>query len=142
MVKADVDTRSFIIEMQDLTDEMVIEVKAELSATAKNAVDYAVQSANFRTGTGTLKGSITYNPKENNADSYDIGAPVNYAPYVEFGTGTGFVQPADQDITALAALFKGAGIREVNLPARPYLIPAVFKAWDEYLERIEKIKLS
>ncbi len=46
-----------------------------------------------------------------------------YAPYVEFGTGTKVVAP--DDVADYAMTFKGRGIRKVNLPARPYLFPAM-----------------
>ena len=45
-----------------------------------------------------------------------------YGAYVEFGTGTKVVAPAD--VSDYAWTFKGKGIRKVNLRARPYLFPA------------------
>lgn len=46
-----------------------------------------------------------------------------YAPYVEFGTGTRVVAPAD--VADYAITFKGRGTRQVNNRAQPYLFPAV-----------------
>ena len=54
-----------------------------------------------------------------------ITAGVKYALFVEFGTG-GLVQvPAG--LESIAAKFKGQGKRVINLPARPFLIPAAVK---------------
>jgi hypothetical protein len=48
---------------------------------------------------------------------------VNYAPFIVFGTGS-FVDDAflqQYGLVSYAAQFKGAGIREVNLPMRDFL---------------------
>lgn len=48
---------------------------------------------------------------------------VDYAPFIEFGTGA-FVDEAflqQYGLVAYAAQFKGAGIKQVNLPMRTFL---------------------
>lgn len=66
-----------------------------------------------------------------------IGSEIGYGPYLEFGTGKMVNVPAE--LEAYAAQFKGKGIREVNLPARPHLFPA-FERWRKiYMDRLEKI---
>lgn len=48
---------------------------------------------------------------------------VNYAPFIEFGTGA-FVDKSflqEFGLVNYALQFKGKGVREVNLPARTYL---------------------
>lgn len=50
-----------------------------------------------------------------------------YAPYQEFGTGTGaavFVPTLEPELQTYAATFKGKGIRRVNMGSQPYLFPA------------------
>jgi hypothetical protein len=62
-----------------------------------------------------------------------------YAPFLEFGTGGKVDVPSGwQD---LAIKFKGKGIKKINLPARPHLIPAFYKAKD-YLKKkiVEDVK--
>jgi len=65
------------------------------------------------------------------------GTKVNYAPYVEFGTGT--LVDVPEGLEDYAMQFKGQGIRQVNLPARPYLFPAFFKEQKELLKRLKTL---
>jgi hypothetical protein len=50
------------------------------------------------------------------------GSLAPYAPYVEFGTGGLVDVPKEFDEQARRAL--GKGIKQVNLPPRPYMYPA------------------
>jgi hypothetical protein len=60
-----------------------------------------------------------------------------YAPFVEFGTG-GLVQ-VPNELKEIAIKFKGKGIRQVNLRARPYLYPALLRGRAEYLDKLKKV---
>lgn len=60
-----------------------------------------------------------------------------YAPFVEFGTG-GLVQ-VPTELKEMAIKFKGKGIKQVNLRARPYLYPALLRGRIEYLEKLKKV---
>jgi HK97 gp10 family phage protein len=60
-----------------------------------------------------------------------------YAPFVEFGTGRMVQVP--EEWKEIAIKFKGAGIKEVNLPARPYMYPAYIEGRNKYLERLKAI---
>jgi HK97 gp10 family phage protein len=60
-----------------------------------------------------------------------------YAPFVEFGTG-GLVQ-VPNELKEIAIKFKGKGIRQVNLRARPYLYPALLRGRTEYLDKLKKV---
>jgi hypothetical protein len=60
-----------------------------------------------------------------------------YAPFVEFGTG-GLVQ-VPNELKQQAIKFKGKGIRQVNLRARPYLYPALLRGRTEYLDKLKKV---
>ena len=90
----------------------------ELGKTALEVVRFAKQ--NVVTDKGPLKQSIKAERKNK---SVDIVAGANYAPYVEFGTGR-LVSLDDMKELGIpdsyAAQFKGKGIKEVNLPARPF----------------------
>ena len=70
-----------------------------------------------------------------NALNVEVVANKEYAPYVEFGTGTMVEVP--KGLEDYAMQFKGQGIKKVNLPARPYLFPAYFA---EIPKMISKIK--
>jgi len=60
-----------------------------------------------------------------------------YAPFVEFGTGRMVEVP--NEWKEIAIKFKGQGIKEVNLPARPYMYPAYVEGRKKYLERLKAI---
>ena len=65
-----------------------------------------------------------------------VGTNVEYSPYVEFGTGTEVDVPAGLEDYAIQ--FKGAGIKEVNLPARPYLFNNARRNFIEMVERLRR----
>ncbi len=65
------------------------------------------------------------------------GVLAPYAPFVEFGTG-GLVQ-VPNELKEMALQFKGKGIRQVNLPARPFLYPALLIGRNEYLDKLKKV---
>ena len=73
----------------------------------------------------------------NNGFGGKITFSIAYAPYVEFGTGGMVVVPSGWE--SFAMQFKGAGIRTVNLPARPFLLPAFEKGVRDLKQRLETI---
>jgi phage gpG-like protein len=74
--------------------------------------------------TGRLRSSITASRVE--FLTWELVAQVDYAAYVEFGTGGKEFVKIPPGLESYAANFKGKGIRKVNLPARPYFFPSVF----------------
>lgn len=60
-----------------------------------------------------------------------------YAPFVEFGTGAMVSVP--EEWKEIAIKFKGQGINQVNLRARPYMYPAFVEGRKKYLERLKAI---
>ena len=98
----------------------------------KNAKNYA--PANF----GKLGQSIQAvkdTPLNWKVEAGGVIAP--YAPFVEFGTG-GLVN-VPNELKDQAIKFKGKGIKQVNLKARPYLYPALLQGRTEYLEKLKKV---
>jgi hypothetical protein len=87
---------------------------------------------------GFLKNSIQTEPikktEKGLTGSVEVGS--EYAAYVEFGTGTTVDVPAGLEDFAIQ--FKGAGIKQVNLQARPFFYPAVFKQQKLLPEAIKK----
>ncbi len=94
----------------------------ELGRASMDIVRMAKQ--NVVVDKGTLKQSIK---AERKGKTVEVIAGANYAPYVEFGTG-GMVNLDDMVQLGIppsyAAQFKGKGIKEVNLPARPFFFNA------------------
>lgn len=66
-----------------------------------------------------------------------IVAAKNYAAFVEFGTGALVNVPAGLEDYAIQ--FKGKGIKQVNLPARPFLFNSFFEEKQSLLDNISKI---
>jgi HK97 gp10 family phage protein len=93
---------------------------------------------NVPVDTGALKNSIQSMPikvtKNEVTGGVEVGA--TYAPYVEFGTGTKVKVPSE--LNNFAQQYKGDGIKEVNLPARPFFYPEVFKQRTELPKNIER----
>jgi len=86
--------------------------------------------------TGTLRNSIS---TQKSGKSVNVVASANYAPYVEFGTG-GSVDLNDMTQLGIpesyAAQFKGKGIRDVNLPARPFFFISARIGFKNLLNRL------
>ncbi|MFN5251062.1 MAG: hypothetical protein ACK5DE_08430 [Bacteroidota bacterium] len=68
---------------------------------------------------------------------WELVSPQTYSPYVEFGTG-GLVD-VPKGLEQYAIQFKGKGIRQVNLPARPFFFPSVFAYQVEIVKNIREI---
>lgn len=68
---------------------------------------------------------------------WELVSPQTYSPYVEFGTG-GLVD-VPKGLEQYAIQFKGKGIKQVNLPARPFFFPSVFAYQVEIVKNIREI---
>lgn len=91
----------------------------------KSALEISrIAKQNVVVDSGNLKQSIKAERKGKTAE---VVAGAKYAPYVEFGTG-GLVDLTDMLELGIpasyAAQFKGKGIKNVNLPARPFFFNA------------------
>jgi len=110
--------------------DFAIGVNVEAMASeAKNRV---------KVNTGRLKNSISASKLKD--FTYELVAQVNYAAYVEFGTGNLFVQLPEAYWNDLAEQFKARPRKRlVNLPPRPYLRPSVNRITPIMLQDIEQI---
>lgn len=106
----------------------------ELGKTALDISRMAKQTAPV--DSGSLKQSIK---AERKGKTVEIIAGAHYAPYVEFGTG-GSVDLNDMLQLGIpasyAAQFKGKGIRDVNLPARPFFFSSARVGFKNLLNRL------
>lgn len=85
--------------------------------------------------TGFLKNSISVRRLGNL--TFEVVAQANYAAYVEFGTGTLVNVPAG--LESYAIQFKGKGMSQVNLPARPYLISNYLRQRPEIVKQLKAL---
>lgn len=75
---------------------------------------------------GTLRNSITHRV---NDDVLEIGSNVEYAPYVELGTGPHFQPPPEWEQFTSE---RGSGVGKAYVKPRPYIRPAIEEHRDEY----------
>lgn len=128
--------QAFYKYLKNLEGDVADFVRAEVE---DSILAIETEAANeVRVDTGALKNSIQSTPikvsKNKITGGVEVGA--EYAPYVEFGTGTRVKVPSE--LTAFASQYKGDGIKEVNLPARPFFYPAVYKQRQELPKNIER----
>lgn len=109
------------------------DVSAELEASARKIEREAKRAAPV--DTGLMRAAIS--SSKEGVFEWEIVVQRYYGPYVEFGTG-GLVN-VPQGLEAYAMQFKGAGIRQVNLPARPFLFPAYEAEKKELIKRLKVI---
>jgi len=83
--------------------------------------------------TGRLRQSISR--QEVNKLTQRIVSSEKYAPYMEFGTGR--LTSIPTELKELASLFKGKGVKEINIPAQPFMYPAFILGRQEYLEELK-----
>lgn len=109
-------------------------VSNELGKTGLEIVRLAKRAAPV--DKGTLRQSIS---AQKSGKTINVVANAKYSPYVEFGTG-GRVDLDDMlqlGIPATyAAQFKGKGIRDVNLPPRPFFFSSARVGFKNLLNRL------
>ena len=91
----------------------------------------------YKVAGGTLRQSIRAEKKGKTAE---VVAGAKYAPFVEFGTGS---QVDLSDMLELgipesyAAQFKGKGVKNINLPARPFFFSSARIGFNDLLNRLK-----
>tara|TARA_Y100001937_G_scaffold92583_1_gene125380 strand:+ start:835 stop:1287 length:453 start_codon:yes stop_codon:yes gene_type:complete len=108
------------------------EVGAWAMHTAKDASALAPKK--------TSKLSQSYFP-ERDGNTARVFNTKLYAPFIEFGTGA-FVDLSELSKlgipTSYASQFRGQGIKQVNIPAKPHLFPSASKNFDILFKNIQK----
>jgi phage gpG-like protein len=132
------DNTKEILEGLDAAVEKVltmIGIKAEKYAKALCPVGTVESTGKKGYRGGTLRNSITFEVEtENDGGTVAIGSNVEYAPYVELGTGPYFTQPPDWETFQST---RGSGSSFGYVSARPYLRPAIESHLKEYATIIE-----
>lgn len=124
-----------IRDFQTLPENVIQELDLELATSAEKIVVDAKAAVPKKTN--ALMISI-----KNIRDKilhHNVLADKHYAPYVEFGTGS--LVDVTHGLEDYAIQFKGRGIKQVNLPARPYLFPAFEEERVKLIDRIKQTLL-
>jgi phage gpG-like protein len=82
---------------------------------------------------GTLRNSITH--RVENGDTMALGSNVEYAPYVELGTGPHFQPPPEWEKFTTE---RGSGVGNAYVKPRPYIRPAIEDHRNEYQSIAER----
>lgn len=110
----------------------MIGIKAEKYAKARCPVGTPESTGIKGYRGGTLRNSITFQVTD---DTLAIGTNVEYAPYVELGTGPYFqAPPAWEQFDAK----QGSGDGKGYVRPRPYLKPAITDHIDEYKKIMQR----
>jgi HK97 gp10 family phage protein len=132
------DDRGFSRHLKAISHDVDRMLEAEIAAAARRTAQNAKSFAPV--AQSGLKTSIRTMIKGKTGETI-VG--VGYGAYVEFGTGSKVNVPSE--LKEYAMQFKGAGIRDVNTWAQPYLYPAFFtqrdrlnKIVDDQMEKIFK----
>lgn len=114
--------------LKGATEKALTEVGTKAEKYAKALCPVGTPESTGKKGYrgGTLRNSITFVVE---GDELTIGSNVEYAPYVELGTGPYFNTPPEwlQYVTE-----KGSGEGHGYVRPRPYLRPAIEDHLDEY----------
>ena len=140
---------SFNIDITNISDvlkkletfgvEVQQNVKDEVNASALNILSSAKRLAPI--DLGTLRRSIFLKEKDldNGGYVFTVGASrklAPYAPYIEFGTGGEVTVPKGYE--DLAILFKGKGLKKINIRPQPFLIPSFENEKPKLIDNILK----
>lgn len=110
----------------------MIGIKAEKYAKARCPVGTPESTGIKGYRGGTLRNSITFQVE---GDTLSIGTNVEYAPYVELGTGPFFEAPPEwEEFNAI----RGNGSGRGYVKPRPFLKPAIIDHVNEYDKIIRK----
>jgi HK97 gp10 family phage protein len=69
--------------------------------------------------------------------TFSVEAKAKYSAYIEFGTGGQVSIPAGYE--DLAMMFKGRGLRTINIRPQPFLIPSYETEKPKLIQRLKKL---
>ena len=141
MIKINADElNKFSVEVIKLSDEVEEDVKKVVknSAFSIEANAKSNLTKNKSVDTGHLRRGIATDIKGLEATIHTSN--IKYAPGVEYGTKAHIIRPKNKK----ALYWKGAKrpVKKVNHPgskAKPYLIPALDKEKDQFLEKLKEV---
>ena len=126
---------SVTARFQRLSKQAELQVKSSVVRNTDQI--YAQAVANVPVQDGHLRGSGNTSYQDNQLTGIVAfgGNAAPYAPYVEFGTGSGVVVPEGFNAFAMQFYVNGKG----TMRAQPYLIPAFIKYRKVFLNDMKRI---
>ncbi|MCP4355280.1 MAG: HK97 gp10 family phage protein [Proteobacteria bacterium] len=113
-------------EADDLIQDTTLAVASEIEADAKRLAPVDM---------GFLRNQIfTHEVDDYN---YEIIAGAPYSAYMEFGTGDVEYLSIPEELRDIAEQYRGKGIRQVNIQAKPFMYPAWIKGRQQYLKDLK-----
>jgi hypothetical protein len=125
------DFKGYEKEAQKAVDKAVSDTAKMIETDAKNRLKGLYGSAKHIV-TGVLRSSIYNKPAADGGKV--VGTYVDYAPYIEFGTGDLVEIPEGTE--DVAAQYRGKGIRKVNIKGDSFLNWAAVNQRKKFIERI------
>lgn len=127
------NTKEFLSEFDKAKARALEAIGLKIEGYAKKLCPVGTVESTGKKGYrgGTLRNSITHTVEEN---AVIVGSNVEYAPYVELGTGPYFEAPPEWEKFETQ---QGSGIGHGYVHPRPYLRPAVEDHMDEYKQIVE-----
>ena len=126
------NTKQILSELDTAVERILtmIGIKAEKYAKALCPVGTVESTGKKGYRGGTLRNSITFEAEtEKDKGTIAVGSNVEYAPYVELGTGPYFTAPPSWETFETSP---GSGIGHGYVHARPYLRPAIENHLSDY----------
>lgn len=130
-------------QTDEVLDAMVKQVAAGLEACGLVAESYAksnirnrpISSTSWYTRTGNLRNKITHRVRDTDEKAVYIGTDVDYAIYVEMGTGP-YVEDGSgrKDVPWFFKDEEGNGHLSYGIPASHFLKKAIEEHENEYVE--------
>lgn len=121
-------------ELDKVKSEITRDIERTTSASLLRIQSDAKRKA--AVDTGRLRAAI-HHRQEGTDGEVAVYDSVHYAPYIEFGTGNMVSVP--DELQEIAEQFRGRGVRQVNLPARPFLYPALVKERPKYIRNLKSV---
>lgn len=121
-------------KLKDLPKEIQDKVDGEMTAFAFEL--NAEQAQLCPVDTGNLRRELRV--VTNKVLNKEVYTNVEYAPYIEFGTGN-LVDIQSEELNDIAAQFKGKGIRQINRNPQPFFFPPFFSKKEAFLKKLKDI---
>jgi hypothetical protein len=120
-------------KVNKLPQETVKKIETEIKVTVQEINEEQVRKAPV--DLGRLRAQTFWQQK--GPMSFSLHSDMPYAAYVEWGTGALVDVPAGLEDYAIQ--FKGKGIKQVNLPARPFFFSPFLREKEALKKRIESL---